>query len=255
MKRIGIIGGMSFESTLHYYEQINRQVNEQAGGLTSADIVLRSVNFGEYCELMKSGDWNEIARKLSTEALDLVLLNKCDYVAIATNTMHKVADKVEGPHAVSDNIWPPTTSYVGVPLIHIGDCVAEECVAKGFNRVAIIGTKMTMTDDFMKNRLGRYGLEVVGGFEDSEIQEIDRIIFEELCHGKTEWKSHEKILNILMEVEIRDKKSGGRGFDAAILGCTELRMLYGDFPGIKNHFAILDSTKVHIDRLADLCLS
>ena len=255
MKKIGIIGGMSFESTVHYYEQINRLVNERAGGLVSADMVLRSVNFEEYRKLMESDDWDEIAKRLSKEALDLVLMDKCDYVAIATNTMHKVADKVVGPHAVSDNIWPITTNYYEIPLVHIGDCVAKECISKGFNRVAIIGTRMTMTDDFMKDHLRRYGLMVVDRFEDGEIGEIDRIIFEELCHGKTSWESAERILNILIAVELRDKKNGGSGFDAAILGCTELRMLSTEFHDIKDHFAIVDSTQVHINKIVELCLS
>ena len=126
--RIGIIGGMSFESTLHYYEQINRQVNERAGGLTSADLVLRSVNFEEYHQLMEVGDWEEFAHRLSFEALDLVLKNRCDYVAIATNTMHKVADEVLGPHEVVNNVvWPSTSTWIDVPLVHIGDCIADEC--------------------------------------------------------------------------------------------------------------------------------
>lgn len=98
MKRIGIIGGMSYESTLHYYERINRQVNERADGLTSADLVLRSVNFEEYHELMGKGYWQEIGRRLSVEARDLVVAHRCKYVAIATNTMHKVADHIAEPY-------------------------------------------------------------------------------------------------------------------------------------------------------------
>jgi aspartate racemase len=121
MKRIGIIGGMSPESTLHYYECINRQVNglAQKNGLgehISADMVLRSVNFEEYCQLMDADNWKEIAKKLYVEATTLICKNDCDYVAIATNTMHKVAGDV----CPSDQ------------LVHIGDCVAEECLDKGF---------------------------------------------------------------------------------------------------------------------------
>ena len=98
MKRIGIIGGMSYESTFHYYERINRQVNERAGGLTSADMVLRSVNFEKYHELMEKGDWVTIGRRLRAAARNLFLENQCNYVAIATNTMHKVAEYIAEPY-------------------------------------------------------------------------------------------------------------------------------------------------------------
>lgn len=109
MKRIGIIGGMSFESTLHYYERINRQVKERAGGLTSADMVLRSVNFEEYHRLMEKGDWQTIGAMLQYEAIGLATRDGCDYVAIATNTMHKVADRISG-------VYMTDRGYI--PLVH-----------------------------------------------------------------------------------------------------------------------------------------
>ena len=263
MKRIGIIGGMSFESTIHYYDRINREVNQRAGGDTSADLVLRSVNFEEYRELMKLNQWPEIAHRLSFEALDLTLKDNCEYVAIATNTMHKVADYIVGPHEVIDSevIWPPIKSYQSVPLVHIGDCVADECKERGFKRVAIIGTKFTMTEDFMKNRLRQNGLEIVDTFISSEIDAIDHIIFDELCHGIIKPESREAVTQILARADSRDYENEGTGFDAVILGCTELENLTGDWmeyyisnPRHNHHYEFVNSTQAHINRIVDLCL-
>ena len=252
MKRIGIIGGMSPESTLHYYERINRQVNELAqdndlGEHTSADIVLRSVNFEEYCQLMDADNWAEIAKKLYVEATTLICKNDCDYVAVATNTMHKVANDI----CPSDQ------------LVHIGDCIAEECIASGFKRVAIIGTKTTMTESFMKDRMRQHGLEVGDPFTDEEIDEIDRVIFEELCHGEADTESSENVMSMLYQADTRDMEKGGKGFDAFILGCTELEMLVdalGDYiianpSKFKHRFKLVNSTQSHINKLVDLCLS
>lgn len=251
MKRIGIIGGMSPESTLHYYERINRQVNELAqdndlGEHTSADIVLRSVNFEEYCQLMDADNWAEIAKKLYVEATTLICKNDCDYVAVATNTMHKVANDI----CPSDQ------------LVHIGDCIAEECIARGFKRVAIIGTKTTMTESFMKDRLRQHGLEVGDSFTPEEIDEIDRIIFEELCHGEIDDESRHTVLNTIVHADSRDQDAGNIGFDAVILGCTELEMLFDEdeeyfISNPKHHhrYELVNSTQAHINKLVDLCLS
>ena len=247
MRRIGIIGGMSYESTLHYYERINRQVNERAGGLTSADLVLRSVNFEEYHELMEKGDWQEIGRRLSIEARTLVIGNQCDYVAIATNTMHKVADYVTGPYS-----WMKTEHSrvirVDIPLVHIGDCIAEKCKEVGAKRVLLLGTKFTMTEDFMAKRLAQHSIEVmpVGDYPD-EIAEINRTIFDELCHGVVTAESKEFMMNFVYQFpadsDIRP--------NAIILGCTELEMILEqddvDIP-------LINSTQAHIDKIVELCL-
>ena len=259
MKRIGIIGGMSYESTLHYYERINRQVNERVGGLTSADLVLRSVNFEEYHELMEKGDWQEIGRRLSIEARTLVIGNQCDYVAIATNTMHKVADYVTGPYS-----WMKTEHSrvirVDIPLVHIGDCIAEKCKKEGIQRVALLGTKFTMTDGFMKKRLQDNGLEAIDTFKKSEIDEINRIIFDELCHGIVKPESENRLLNIAANADDRDMDNGGTGIDGFILGCTELEMLFSDEPYFfikprhEHHYKFINSTQAHIDKIVELCL-
>lgn len=249
MRRIGLIGGMSPESTTHYYEGINRQVNERAGGPTSADLVLRSVNFAEYHKLMEEHRWDEIAYKLIFESLHLTLSDKCDYVAIATNTMHKVADKIVGPHDVlDDNIWPKTYSKVSIPLVHIGDCIAEKCKEIGAERVLLLGTKFTMTEDFLKRKLAMHGIQTmsVGNYPD-EIAEINRIIFDELCHGVVTPESKEFMMNFIYQFpadsDIRP--------DAVVLGCTELDMIITpedvDLP-------LIDSTRAHIDKIVELCL-
>lgn len=250
MKRIGILGGMSYESALHYYEQINRKVNERAGGFISADLVLRSVNFGEYHKLMDSGDWSEIAHRLSFEALDLVLKNECKYIAIATNIMHKVADKISGQHEIINNVvWPPTPTWVDIPLVHIGDCIAKECWRISAKRVLLLDTKFTMTEDFMNAHLAEYDIEVMDMSDYLEgVNEINRIIFEELRYGVVTPESKKFMLNFVRQFLTGPSLKP----DAIVLGCTELNMILNpddvDIP-------IIDSTQVHIDRLVELCLS
>ena len=247
VKRIGIIGGMSYESTFHYYERINRQVNERAGGLTSADMVLRSVNFEKYHELMEKGDWATIGRLLRAAARNLFLENQCNYVAIATNTMHKVAEYIAEPYK-----WMQYTGArairVEIPLVHIGDCIAEKCKEVGAKRVLLLGTKFTMTEDFMAKRLAQHGIEVmsVDNYPE-EIEEIDRIIFDELCRGVVTPESKEFMINFVYQFptdsDIRP--------DAIILGCTELEMILEqddvDIP-------LINSTQAHIDKIVELSL-
>jgi len=241
MKRIGIVGGMSYGSTLHYYERINRQVNERAGGLASADLVLRSVNFEDYHKLMEKGDWKTIWSKLLDESTTLVLKEKCSYVAIASNTMHKVSDFFPGVHG-------KRLMDVEIPLVHIGDCIAEKCKEIGAERVLLLGTKFTMTEDFLKRKLAMHGIQTmsVGNYPD-EVAEIDRIIFDELCHGIVTAESKEFMMNFVYQFPA---DSDDRP-DAIILGCTELEMILQqddvDIP-------LINSTQAHIDKIVDLCL-
>ena len=247
MKRIGIIGGMSYESTLHYYERINRQVNERAGGPTSADLVLRSVNFEDYHKLMEKGDWATIGRLLRAAARNLFLENQCNYVAIATNTMHKVAEYIAEPYTWMQHAGARAIR-VEIPLVHIGDCIAKKCKEVGAKRVLLLGTKFTMTEDFMAKRLAQHGIEVmsVDNYPE-EIEEIDRVIFDELCHGVVTAESKEFMMNFVYQFpadsDIRP--------DAIILGCTELEMILEqddvDIP-------LINSTQAHIDKIVELCL-
>lgn len=247
LKRIGIIGGMSYESTLHYYVLINQQINERTGGLTSADLVLRSVNFEEYHKLMEEDKWGHIGEMLSHEAKKLAQDSGCDYVAVATNTMHKVAPaikrKVEYRRDGSGN---------HPRFVHIGDCVAEKLKAIGAKRILLLGTKFIMTEEFMKKFFsGRHNIEVIEvRHYPKMIEAINRIIFDELCHGvvKPESKSFlEDFVQIFLLSEQVDSRP-----DAVVLGCTELNMILkpGDF-----NIPIIDSTQAHIDKLVELALS
>ena len=185
MKTIGIIGGMSYESSLHYYERINNQVNKIAGGLTCAKLLIYNVNFEEIRVLMLENKWDEIGIELAKIAK---LLEKAgvDYIVIATNTMHKLADYIQ--------------SQINIPIIHIADCVASKCKENNILNVGLLGTKYTMVEDFLVNRLKQNGLEVVTPKSIDDINEIDRIIFDELCKGdrkSTRLNSSHNILSLI----------------------------------------------------------
>ena len=230
MKTIGIIGGMSYESSIHYYERINDQVNAEAGNLTCAKMIIYNVNFEEIRKLMLNNEWNEIGVELANIAIKLENAG-ADCIVIATNTMHKLADYVQ--------------SKINIPLIHIADCVAEKCKKTGIFNVGLLGTKYTMVEDFFKDRLKYNGLIVNTPENSQEIDEIDRIIFDELCKGKIKDVSKKYYINVINEM-IEHK-----GIDGIILGCTEIEML------IKSkdiQIPIFDTTQSHIDSIVDICL-
>lgn len=230
MKILGIIGGMSYESSIHYYERINEQVNQLAGNLTCAKMIIYNVNFGEIRELMLNGKWDEIGEELASVAQTLEKAG-CDYIAIATNTMHKLADYVQ--------------SKIHVPLIHIADCVAEECKKSQVKNVGLLGTKYTMTETFLKNCLEDNGLVVSTPSDDEAIDEIDRIIFDELCKGEIKNSSRDYYIEVVQKMIEKNQIEG------VILGCTEIEML------IKKQdleIPIFDTTQAHINELVDLSL-
>ena len=241
MKRIGIIGGMSYHSTLIYYKEINKRVNERVGGFTSADLILRSVNYAKYENLMQEEKWLAIAAKLAYEARTLYCSNNCDYIAIATNTMHKVGDAI-------DSIWYDFGSNAtNSRLVHIGDCVAEKCKNTKVKSVILLGTQITMEDSFMSSRLEQNGIEVRNNLISSIVaSKINYIIFEQLCKDLTPKHSKEFILDIIKETFYKYDVGG------VILGSTKLGMLIKpeDCP-----VPIFDSTEAHIDKLVELCLS
>ena len=248
MIRIGIIGGMSYESTLHYYKQINQEVYKRTHGLAFPDLAIRSVNFQEYRKLMRKGDWKRIGELLGGEAWELAYGFYCDYIAIATNTMHKVAGDivrtVEGtpdfPFRRFDGFYPE--------LVHIGDCIAEKCNEINAKKVLLLGTEFTMTEDFMKARLKTHEIEAMDTSSyPKEIYKIDRIIFEELCHGIVTPKSKKFMMNFVRQF-LSDSEFKP---DAIVLGCTELNMILE--PGDVD-ISLIDSTKAHIDKLVNLCL-
>ena len=175
MKTIGLLGGMSWESTVTYYQILNREALARLGGVHSAKIVMHSVDFADLNALLQTGDWDGIAARLSAAGKDMVQAG-ADFLLICTNTMHKVADAV--------------AQEAGVPLLHICDCTAAKIEDAGLKRVALLGTAYTMEQAFYRDRLAGHGLDVIVP-EALERAELQRIIFEELVRGKVEPSSRE----------------------------------------------------------------
>lgn len=220
MKTIGLIGGMSWESTVGYYRAINQGVKAKLGGLHSAKIVMQSVDFGPIEKMMQKGDWNEIALELS-QAAKRIEVAGAEFLLICTNTMHTV--------------YPQIEAAINVPLLHIADATAEVLVEQKIKRVGLLGTAFTMEQDFYKGRLTKKcGLDVVvPNQKDREI--VHDIIFNELCLGKIETVSKAEYLRII-------KLLAEQGAEAVILGCTEIAMLVNQADtGVK----LLDTTAIH----------
>ena len=205
MKVIGLIGGMSWESSIEYYRLINEAVRERLGGLHSAKCVMFSVDFAEMGELQRRGQWTEAAQVL-TSAVRNIERAGAEFVLICTNTMHKVADMVQ--------------AGVGIPLLHIADVTAQKVRQAGVRRVGLLGTRFTMEEEFYRGRLAdRFGLEVITP-EPGDRETVHRIIYDELCVGVTRPESKAELANIMA-------KLGTMGAEGVILGCTELGLLIG----------------------------
>jgi aspartate racemase len=220
MKTIGLIGGMSWESTAEYYRIINRAVNERLGGHHSARLVMYSVDFGEIEDLQHRDEWEELTR-LMIEAARRVERGGADLLLICTNTMHKMAGEVQ--------------ESVGIPLLHIADATAEEIKRQGLTRVGLLGTRFTMEQDFYKGRLeDEYGIEVLIPGEDDR-DAIHTVIYDELCHGIVRRSSRELFERVIDSLV----SSGARGI---ILGCTEIPLLLKE-----EDFAVpvFDTTEIH----------
>lgn len=230
MKTIGLIGGMSWESTVTYYQTINRAVNAKLGGLHCAKIVLHSVEFSEIAALQSSDDWQTMGETLQNAAINLQI-SGADCVLICTNTMHKVADQVaEG---------------INVPLIHIADATAEQLKKDGLTKVGLLGTKFTMQQDFYKSRLTElHGIQVITPNE-TQMDEIHRIIYDELCQGEISESSKQTYLAIIGDL-------GQSGAQGVILGCTEIGLLVAqqdvDIP-------LYDTALIHALCAVDFALS
>ena len=206
MKKVGLLGGMSCESTVEYYKIINSAIRQTLGGCSSAEIVMESFNFKEIETMQFQGRWDELGQKLGEAAKRLEQAG-AKYVVICTNLMHKVA--------------PIVQSYISVPLIHMVDSVAEEIQKYGFIKVGLLGTIFTMEENFYsKKLLEDYSIEtVIPDIQDR--QEISRIIYEELCQGILKESSKQKYLNVIDKM----KSQGAQG---VILGCTEIPNLLTD---------------------------
>jgi len=228
MRRIGLIGGMSWESTAVYYRLLNQLVREELGGLHSAECVLYSVDFAEIQAMQASGSWDVAAERLSNAAR-LLEGAGVDMVLICTNTMHKVADVVE--------------ASVSVPLLHLADTTAEAVRAAGVRTVGLLGTAFTMEQDFYRDRLASHGLEVlVPEAEDRGL--VHRVIFDELCLGVVQDASREAFRAVIDRLT-------ERGAAGVILGCTEIELLVGqdDSP-----VPVFPTTRLHAEAAVRLAL-
>jgi aspartate racemase len=203
MLTIGLIGGLSWTSTVEYYRIINRTVSDRLGGHNSAKLILYSVNFSEHLAIHEGGGWEMVAREM-IEIAERLKTGGADFILLGANTAHKVADEVE--------------TKVGIPVLHIADATAEAIKAKGFPTVGLLGTRHTMNEDFYRRRLQeRHGLKVVvPAAEDAKT--IDAIIFDELVDGRIEEDSRRACLEII-------DRLAGSGCEAIVLACTELPLL------------------------------
>ncbi len=229
MKTIGLIGGMSWESTIPYYRIINEYVGKELGGLHSARIILYSVEFDELEKFMSSGNWDSIAEILSDAAVKLEQAG-ADVVLICTNTMHK--------------LYPKIREKVTVPMIHIADAAADALETHGIKKTALLGTRYTMTEDFYTSRLKARGFEVVIPREE-DIQLVNTVIFDELCHGITTEKSRSDFSRIIAEMK-------AEGAEAVILGCTEIGMLIRQEDSV---LPVFDTTILHAESAARFALN
>lgn len=229
MKTIGLIGGMSWESSLEYYRIINECVRDQLGGLHSAKILMVSFNFAEIAALQEEGNWND-ATQLMIGAARTLERAGADVLVICSNTMHKVADAVQ--------------KNVTIPLLHIADATAEEIITKQFRRVGLLGTKFTMEQDFYKERLtNKYGLEVIVPADD-ERDVINRVIYDELCSGQVKPSSKETCCRIMQNLV-------ANAAEGMILGCTEIGLLVNQQD---IHVPLFDTTKIHAKAAARFAL-
>jgi aspartate racemase len=225
VKTIGLIGGMSWESSLEYYRLINEAIKARLGGLHSAKSVMVSVDFAEIEALQHTGSWVEAAQILIEAARGLERAG-AEGVVICTNTMHKVADEIQ--------------ASVKVPLIHIADATAEQVKAAGLKRVGLLGTRFTMEEDFYVGRLvQRYGLDVIVP-EAAERDEVHRVIYDELCLGITRAESKARYAAIIEQLITR-------GAQGIILGCTEIGLLIQQ---ADSRAPLFDTTRLHAEAAA-----
>ena len=230
MKTIGMIGGMSWESTLVYYRIINEAVRERMGGLHSAKSILYSVDFAEIEALQHAGRW-DAAQSILVRVAEALVRAGADLLIICTNTMHKLAD--------------PVAASVAIPLLHIADPTADAVLAAGMNTVALLGTRFTMEEDFYRKRLeDRYGLRVL--IPDAvQRQSVHDIIYTELCLGRTREPSRQAYARIIEDLV----QQGAQG---VILGCTEIGLLVraDDCP-----VPVFDTARIHAEAAVDAALT
>jgi aspartate racemase len=230
MRTLGLIGGMSWESTVPYYRQINELIKERLGGLHSARLILYSVDFHDLERCMRGGDWQGAGALLALGARALELAG-AQSIVLCTNTLHKVADAIE--------------AAVRIPLLHIIDATAQEIASRGLSKVGLLGTRITMEDPFYRERLGaRHALQVFVP-EPADRELIHAVIFQELCLGKVLASSRTQLQRIIGSL-------AAQGAQAIILGCTELSMLIG---ADDSKLPLLDTTSIHARQAAEWALA
>lgn len=230
MKTIGLLGGMSWESTQHYYQQLNEGVKQRLGGLHSAKVAMVSVDFAPIAELQHQDDWQQLSQVLITAALQVQAAG-ADALVICTNTMHKLADDI--------------AAKLDIPLLHIADATGVTIQRRHLKKVALLGTAFTMEQPFYKQRLQeKFDIEViVPAAEQRAI--IHQVIYQELCLGQINPASKQQFLNIIDQLV-------AEGADAVILGCTEIGMLLQQ----SDHaIPLLDTTAIHAASAVEFALS
>ena len=224
MKTIGLIGGMSWESTVTYYKIINETVKEKLGGLHSAKCILYSIDFQEIEECQANGNWEKSGEILGEAANNLEKAG-ADFIVICTNTMHKVINQIK--------------EKISIPILHIAEMTAEKILEKGLKNIALLGTKYTMEQDFYKSKLIEKGINVIIP-DKNDIETINEVIYDELCLGTINFNSKKKFLEIV-------DKLRSKGAEGIILGCTEIGLL------IKNEdtdVPLFDTAVIHAEEAA-----
>lgn len=229
MQTIGLIGGMSWESSAAYYRDLNVGVQERLGGLSSPRLVLSTVDFAELTALEDDARWDKIGQLLASAGAGVERAG-ADFLLLCTTTFHKVADEVE--------------AAVGIPLLHLGDVVAEACLEAGVTKVGMIGTRVAMRDSFFIDRLARHGVEVIVPSE-AHHEFLNNAIYEELVHGLVVPATRRKVVDIIEE--LWDAGAGG-----VLLGCTELELLIKQ---ADSELPVFPCTTLHVNAALDRALA
>lgn len=229
MKTIGLIGGMSWESTVTYYKIVNEVIKERLGGLHSAKVLLYSVDFQEIEACQAKGEWDKSADILAEAAGNLEKAG-ADFIVICTNTMHKVVPQIQ--------------AKIAIPILHIAEATAQELKEHQVKKVALLGTKYTMKQDFYKEKVIEAGIEVLIP-NDEDVEVVNHIIYDELCLGIISQESREQYLQII-------EKLKERGAQGVILGCTEIGLLIKQED---TNLPVFDTTQIHGKKAALLALA
>ncbi|WP_370290803.1 aspartate/glutamate racemase family protein [Nocardioides sp.] len=229
MQTIGLVGGMSWESSASYYEALNRGVEQRLGGLHSARTIMASVDFAEVTALQEAEQWDGVADILREAAIS-VERGGADFLMLCTTTFHRVAEQV--------------ADAVEIPLLHLGDVVAEACTAQGVESVALLGTRFAMSRTFFTDRIASHGLDVLVP-DARHHDELNRIIYDELVHGKVVDSSRRTVVEMIGE--LWDAGAGG-----VILGCSELELLVRQ---ADSELPVFGCTSLHVSRALDRALA